>query len=167
MDLSEFLMVEHSEIRVIVNTGFLNKVDNFKTFTEFLLADHINIEENIYFPIMVDNDWNDKEEFKKIVERVKNDHKLIETLAKNIMKWKDKGNENLFNLRLPLFYKTLEDHNNYEEDHIFSRWLLLEQGIRQNAMADALSIVQELDDKYLIFSGLSINFKQYMRKHYF
>ncbi len=167
MDLSEFLMMEHSDIRIMVNTGFLNEINNFKSFSDFLIVDHINIEEKIYFPVIIDNDWEDKQEFQKIVERVKNDHKLLETLAKNLISWKENGNENLFNLRLPLFYKTLKDHNNYEEDHIFSRWISLENSTRQDAMDDALLIVQELDDKYMVFSGISSNFRQYIKNHNF
>ncbi len=163
MDLSEFLMMEHSDIRIIINTDFLHEIDNFKTFTDFLVSDHINIEEKIYFPVILDKDWDDIEQFKKNVERVKNDHKLLETLAGNMINWKKNGKDDLFNLRLPLFYKTLEYHNNFEEDFIFSRWKHIEKNITQNAMEEALSAVEDLDDKYLVFSGLSNNFKKYMK----
>jgi hemerythrin superfamily protein len=157
MDLSEFLMMEHADIRILINTGFLNNVDNFKAFNDFLVVDHISIEEKVYFPVILDNDWEDKSEFSKLVERVINDHKLLETLYKNMM-----ARDNLFGLRLPLFYKTLQEHNNFEEANIFSRWKFIDINIRQNALDNAISIVNSLDDKYLVFSGFSKKFKEYI-----
>lgn len=116
MDLSEFLMMEHSDIRLIINTGFLKEINNFRLFNDFLVHGHITVEEKVYFPTILDYDCEDEINFSELVKRVKNKHKLLETLSTNMI-----NRDNLFNLRLPLFCKMLEYHNSLEEQSIFSR----------------------------------------------
>ncbi|CAC11184.1 hypothetical protein [Thermoplasma acidophilum] len=163
-DLSELLMVEHSAIRILSRVVYgKESLEAFEDFNEYLVKDHVEVEEKILFPVIVDFDWEDRKGFEQTVNRIKADHKLIETLAENMLKWKRSGNDDLYNLRMPLFYKTLTDHNLSEEDQIFPRWKKLEAETRENALKEAMDIILDTGlDRYSRNTGISREFLAYI-----
>jgi hemerythrin superfamily protein len=81
------------------------------------------------------------------VERIKADHKLIDTLAANLIKWNDQGNESLVAERVPLFYRLLVDHNASEETDLFPRWDKIQSAEAKSSVKDALSIIESFGVK--------------------
>jgi len=80
-----------------------------------------------------------------------------------MLKWKRSGNDDLYNLRMPLFYKTLTDHNLSEEDQIFPRWKKLEAETRENALKEAMDIILDTGlDRYSRNTGISREFLAYI-----
>ena len=165
-DLAELLMMEHASIRVIsFSSHGMDSLDNFVVFNNYLKNVHIDVEEKILFPLVVDFDWADRKEFEATVNRIKSDHRLIETLAENLIKWKESGKEELIALRLPLFYKTLTDHNNSEEGQIFPRWVYLDSENTRSALREALSVIESNSEElYEKVTGISHDLLDYIRK---
>ncbi len=60
--------------------------------------------------------------FEKYVKRISADHKLIATLGDNIARWINEKNFEMLQRRIPLYFKTLLEHNLNEEKDIFVRW---------------------------------------------
>ena len=159
MDTVELLMVEHSGIRIIAYNNILQKGSaELIDFNKFLLNIHVNIEETVVFPLLKENDSSTS----KLISTLIADHKLIETLFNNLYKWKLSENP-LFNVRLPLFYKTLTEHNSNEEILLFSRWKninLEQQGI---AMKNAHEIILSNDvENYAKETGISKEMMDYI-----
>ncbi|BAB59180.1 TVG0043618 [Thermoplasma volcanium GSS1] len=163
-DLAELLMVEHTSIRLLSNFLYgKDSLEIFEGFNDYLVKDHVEIEEKILFPVIVDVDYEDKDQFKATVERIKNDHRLIETLATNLIKWKRDGDDDKFMLRLPLFYKTLTDHNSSEEELIFPRWKNIDPELQKDALKEAISIIDTVNrDLYVRVTGISKDFIYYI-----
>ncbi len=69
----------------------------------------------------------------------------------------------LYNRRIPNFYRILTDHNLSEEDQIFPKWKLIDDSRKDKAIKDAVEII-ESDDKanYLDKTGFSEEFIKYM-----
>ncbi|WP_297216378.1 hemerythrin domain-containing protein [Thermoplasma sp.] len=164
-DLSELLMVEHSAIRLLAKVSYgKESLDIFEDFNDYLVKDHVEVEERILFPAITDFEWEDRKEFEKTVNRIKADHKLIETLADNLIKWKRSGDEDLFKLRLPLFYKTLTEHNLSEEDQIFPRWKRIDDEVRDITLREALDLIEETGiERYSRNTGISKEFIAYIQ----
>ena len=116
--LVEILTVEHLAIsRIDVIRGSYD-YDSFVAFRSYLKECHIEIEERICFPILEAFPFPDTKAFSSNVERIKADHKLIDTLALNIIRWSEDGKTEMLETRLPLFYKLLTEHNTKEENDL-------------------------------------------------
>ncbi len=57
----------------------------------------------------------------KNIDRISADHKLIETLGNNIVKWINGNDEDMLKRRIPVYWKILSEHNMSEEKTIFYR----------------------------------------------
>ena len=156
-DLAEILMVEHLAIkqsRWLVEKQYDNDV--FRNFHSYVKECHIELEEKICFPILESYPFTDSKEFRDRTERIKADHKLIDALAVNIMKWHESGNDNLVQERKPLLYKVLVDHNASEEIDIFPRWNQVDVNELRSSMKDALSIIESFGiGKYIDATGIN------------
>lgn len=150
-DLAEILMVEHlaiKESKWLIDRPYSN--DAFTNFHSYVKECHIEVEEKICFPILESYSFPDAKQFRERVERIKADHKLIDTLAVNIMKWHDSGNEKLVGERMPLFYKLLVEHNASEEIDLFPRWNKMDNREIGSSVRDALSIIESFGIKRYI-----------------
>ncbi|WP_287960270.1 hemerythrin domain-containing protein [Acidiplasma sp.] len=159
MDLAELLMVDHSSIRIIADNNLLqNTAAELIDFNKFLLNIHVNIEESIVFPLLKENN----KEISKLIDRLTADHKLIETLFNNLYKWKV-NDDPLFSVRLPLFYKTLKDHNCREESDVFPYWRNIDNDGRNTAMKNAHEIIESSDiSNYIKETGISEKMLKYI-----
>lgn len=166
VDLAELLMVEHTSIRLISKYSHeMRSLDNFIIFNDYLVNDHVEVEEKILFPLVVDYDWADRKEFESTVNRIKSDHRLIETLAGNLIKWKETGRDDLVVLRLPLFFKTLADHNASEDAQVFPRWASLDSEDKMSALKEALDIIESNSEAlYSKVTGISNDMLNYIKR---
>lgn len=147
-DLAEILMIEHLAIKKskwIVEKPYENEAS--VNFHSYVKECHIEVEEKVCFPIMEAYAFPDSEQFNQRVERIKADHKLIDTLAANLIKWNDQGNESLVAERVPLFYRLLVDHNASEETDLFPRWDKIQSAEAKSSVKDALSIIESFGVK--------------------
>ncbi|MGC8514735.1 MAG: hemerythrin domain-containing protein [Thermoplasmata archaeon] len=145
--LVEILTLEHLSIsRTDVIRGSYD-YDSFVAFRSYLKECHIEIEEKICFPILEAFPFPDAKTFSGNVERIKADHKLIDTLAGNIIKWSGDGKTEMLETRLPLFYKLLTEHNTKEEDDLFPRWGLIDSQILKSSSREAMSIIDSFGRK--------------------
>lgn len=159
MDLAELLMVEHSGIRIVAENNLLQNTDaELIDFNKFLLNIHVKIEESIVFPLLKENN----KDMTIPIDRLTADHKLIETLFNNLYKWKISENP-LFELRLPLFYKTLTEHNSLEERSIFPLWKNIDKEEKIISMKNAHEIIDSNDvDNYIKQTGVSKEMLKYI-----
>ncbi len=145
--LVEILTVEHLAIsRTGVIRGSYDP-EGFVSFRAYMKECHIEIEEKICFPILEAYPFNDAKTFSANVERIKADHKLIDTLAGNIIKWSNDGKTEMLEGRLPLFYKLLTEHNTEEENDLFPRWDSIDSQILRSSSKDAMSIIDSFGRK--------------------
>ncbi len=152
-------MVEHSGIRIIADNNILEKSSaELIDFNQFLLNIHVNIEESIVFPVLKENN----ETVVKLVDRLIADHKLLETLFNNLYKWKVSENS-LFEVRLPLFYKTLTDHNSLEENEVFPLWRDIGDEEKTISMKNAHEIILSNNiENYIKETGISEKMMKYI-----
>ncbi len=153
------LMVEHSGIRIVAENNLLQNTDaELIDFNKFLLNIHVKIEESIVFPLLKENN----KDMTIPIDRLTADHKLIETLFNNLYKWKISENP-LFELRLPLFYKTLTEHNSLEERSIFPLWKNIDKEEKIISMKNAHEIIDSNDvDNYIKQTGVSKEMLKYI-----
>lgn len=156
-DLAEILMIEHLVIRrsrwITVSPYDPEK---FTAFLSYVKNCHVEIEEKVCFPLLEAYPFPDSADFAPMVRRIQADHKLIQTLGTNIIKWEESGKTELVALRLPLFYRTLVDHNLSEDSDLFPRWNLMDNREIKNTVSDALSIISSFGKKeYMLATGLS------------
>ena len=154
-DLAEILMVDHLAIRNL-SRELNGRPDNFELagFHEYLMSCHVEIEEKIVFPVLKGGTWDDSMDFNSAVDRIRADHKLIDALAKNLIKWHQDGNVEMYSLRFPLYFKLLLDHNGNEDSDLFRRWERLDATEVRDAKKDAESIIDSFGRrKYLEIVG--------------
>ncbi|MCL6090281.1 MAG: hemerythrin domain-containing protein [Candidatus Thermoplasmatota archaeon] len=154
-DLAEILMVDHLAIRNL-SRDLNGRTDNFELagFHEYVMSCHVEIEEKIVFPMLKGGMWEDSRNFNSAVDRIKADHKLIDALAKNLIKWHYDGNAEMYSLRFPLYFKLLLEHNGNEESDLFQRWDRLDATEVRGAKKDAESIIDSFGRKrYLEIVG--------------
>ena len=145
--LVEILTVEHLSIsRMDVIRGSFDH-DSFVAFRSYLKECHIEIEEKICFPILETFPFPDRKVFSSNVERIKADHKLIYTLAVNIIRWSEDEKTEMLETRLPLFYKLLTEHNTKEENDLFPRWDSIDSQVLKSSSKDAISIIDSFGRK--------------------
>ena len=162
-DLAEILMLEHFAIkdaRWLVGGPFDSQ--RFSRFRSYLKNCHIEVEEKICFPILEGFTFTDSAVFNDRVERIKADHKLIDTLAQNLLKWSESGNSDLLKERTPLFYRLLTDHNATEETDLFPRWADIDKKTLKDTTKDALSVIESFGrGEYMESLGLNYSTFRY------
>ncbi|MEM0097155.1 MAG: hemerythrin domain-containing protein [Conexivisphaerales archaeon] len=121
MDPIDLLLYEHSALRVLKfewESGYQRI--GFKNINDFVINHHARVEDLYVFPkIKVSNP--DDADLAKNIDRISADHKLIETLGNNIVKWIDNNDTDMIERRIPVYWKILAEHNMSEEKTIFYR----------------------------------------------
>ncbi len=149
-------MIEHEAIRHISKYLKIDSELDFSDFHRYLKEVHIEIEERVVFPAIEGKLPESKGEMISTIEKIKADHKLIDTLAKNIALWQEKNEIELINERFPLYLRLLRDHNLSEDRLIFPLWKELELREVRSSIKDAESIIDSFGIKdYLNIIGLS------------
>ncbi|WMT50442.1 MAG: hemerythrin domain-containing protein [Ferroplasma sp.] len=158
MDAVELLMIDHSALRIKSED---HEIINMMEFRIFLMDIHVGIEEKIVFPeLLTLGDY----ETKKSIDGMIADHKLLDKLYTNLMKWKS-GENPLYEERVPLFYKTLTFHNSREEKLVFPLWKKLEPEIAENDIKAALEIIESSGiDIYMRETGISDDMIKYIKQ---
>ena len=156
-DLAEILILEHLAIK---NAKWITSEPfdsgTFAAFHSYLKTCHIEVEEKICFPILESYSFPDAGKFRERVKRIKADHKLIDTLAVNIIRWDEAGDADLVAQRKPLFFRLLIEHNTSEEVDLFPRWDEIDSVEIRTSVSDAMSIIESFGVKeYMKATGLS------------
>ena len=93
--------------------------------------------------------------YRKTIDTLIADHKLLDKLYGNLLKWKEEENP-LYTNRLPLFYKTLTYHNSQEEKLVFPAWKHVEKEQAERALKEAHDIIESAGlDTYMKETGVS------------
>ncbi len=163
-DLAEIMILEHLAVK---RTGEMRTItSDFQLFLEFhryLTECHVEIEEKILFPDVIEPQWEDSESFRKLVERTVSDHRLIEKLGSNLEKWHSSGNTELYETRMKSYFQVIEEHNGREEDGIFPRWSSLDSRITAGARRDAMDLIESFGRReYLLITGINENSFSYL-----
>ncbi|MEM0155650.1 MAG: hemerythrin domain-containing protein [Thermoplasmataceae archaeon] len=157
-------MIEHTAIRKakwMLESPY--DQEKFSNFLDYLERCHIEIEEKVCFPVLETFPFADSADFSGRVRRIKADHKLLATLGNNITKWANSGNIELAEMRLPLFYRTLVDHNLSEDNELFPRWIDIGKEDLNSTMREALSIISTFStEEYLKVTGLNEEMFRYI-----
>lgn len=143
MNVIEVLETDHIAIRLI-NKCIGIEIDpgSFKTFHDFVVNLHAKIEDEILFPTM-NRTFSSDEDILYIIDRISKDHKLLETLGNNIIKYGEEGNIDLYKKRLERYFIILVDHNNSEEKLLFPLYRDINREMREKADKAALEIINE------------------------
>lgn len=156
MDAVELLMMDHSALRI---RSERNEFVNMMEFRIFLMDIHVSVEEKVVFPELV---ALGDSETKKTVESLIADHKLLDKLYSNLIKWKS-GENPLYEQRIPLFYQTLTFHNSQEEKLVFPLWKSLEPEKAREDVKSALEIIGSAGiDIYKKETGISTEMIKYI-----
>ena len=156
MDAVELLMMEHSALRI---RSERNEFVNIMEFRIFLMDIHVSVEEKVVFPELV---ALGDSETKKTVESLIADHKLLDKLYSNLIKWKS-GENPLYEQRIPLFYQTLTFHNSQEEKLVFPLWKSLEPEKAREDVKSSLEIIGSAGiDIYKKETGISTEMIKYI-----
>lgn len=158
IDAVELLMVEHLQCKSIKKLQETTvDYDRFVNFHEFLLNGHIVVEEKIVFPSLSLPLWDDSKDYTAKIKQIAADHKLLDKLAQNLIRWKESENEELYNERIPLYYKLLIEHNGREEDELFDRWQSLDKSVYISTSKEIYNIISSFGaEKY----RLAMNFSE-------
>lgn len=141
-DAVELLIVEHLQCKAFRKLQDVSPdFERFREFHEFLLNVHIEVEEKIVFPALYEPLWDDSKEYRATINLVSADHKLLDKLAQNLVKWKEGGKEELYSERMPLYSRLLIEHNEKEESDIFSRWKKLDSSIYKSASKEINNVI--------------------------
>ncbi len=154
-DIVEILMLEHLAIR---NISRCRKPEEatFYEFNAYLKNCHIEIEEKIVFPLILSYARDNAQASFPRIEQIRADHRLIETLADNLAKWKESGNMQLYEERLPLYFRLLVEHNRSEDEIVFPLWSSADHRDAKIGASEALNIIETFGkDRYLSITGLS------------
>ena len=157
-DIVEILMIEHLAMKRMKEkqvTGISN--EEFSSFHGFLMNVHVEVEEKIVFPELIEPQWEDHKQYAEKIEKIKADHKLINTLATNLKKWYDGEDIKTYNDRIPLYFRLLVDHNTLEEREVFPRWKDLNNFDENGKLAkECMNIIETYgEDDYLKKMDLS------------
>ena len=158
MDAVELLMIDHSALRIKSED---REIINMMEFRIFLMDIHVGIEEKVVFPELV---LLGNSETKKTIDSLIADHKLLDKLYSNLIKWKS-GENPLYEQRIPLFYQTLIFHNSQEEKLVFPLWKNLEPEVAKNDIKTALEIINASGvDTYMKETGISADMIKYIEQ---
>ncbi len=155
-DLAEILMLEHLAIRH-TRKELEKKPDyvSLETFNEYLKDCHIEIEEKILFPVLLESS-EISSSLKEEATRIVADHKLIEALFGNLSRWHASRDMEKFTSRYPLYFRLLQDHNDKEDSIVFPHWNSIIESTLLQAKKEAGSIIDSFGKKrYLEVTGLT------------
>ncbi len=156
-DLAEILMIEHVAIRHI-RKAVENKPDYefLVSFHEYLEKCHIEVEEKIVFPLLLNRESEPDPKFREEAGRILADHKLIQALFGNLTKWVSSEDFNNFNSRYPLYFRLLQDHNDKEDAIVFPHWSLITDCKNTDARKEAVNIIESFGKKkYIDLTGMT------------
>ncbi|MDG6928224.1 MAG: hemerythrin domain-containing protein [Nitrososphaerota archaeon] len=151
MDPVDLLLYEHSALRVLKSEweGGYQRVD-FKTLNDFVVNHHARVEDIYVFPMIKASNPDDLD-LAKSVDRISADHKLIETLGSNIVKWINSNDIDMLKRRIPVYWKILSEHNMTEEKAVFYRL----KGTLDSVNGIVESIKSFGIDEYIKITGIS------------
>lgn len=158
MDAVELLMVDHSALRIRAEK---NEFVDMMEFRTFLMDIHVAVEEKVVFPelILLGDDQT-----KKTIDSLIADHKLLDKLYSNLIKWKA-GENPLYDQRVSLFYQTLTLHNSQEEKLVFPLWKNLEPERCKADMKSSLEIIESSGlNAYMKETGISYEMIKYIEQ---
>jgi Uncharacterized conserved protein len=157
LDAVELLMIEHMQCKSVRETQLDHPdFEKFQKFHTFLKNVHIEVEEKVVFPDLVEPLWDDSKSFSETVRRTASDHKLLDTLAKNMIKWNESEQQERYLERLPLYYKLLVEHNEKEESDLFVRWKNVDKRVYTEASREILNIIEDFGiEKYRMTMNLT------------
>jgi hemerythrin superfamily protein len=153
----EVIMYEHQSIRKLAEVlDHGDKFDEFVLFNKYLKECHMEVEEEVLFPILAQGNFSDSLTFRARIDRVVADHRLIETLASNLQRWYGSGDVVLVWQRMPLYFKLLVEHNATEDSTLFPRWDEISGSITADSVKEAKNIILSFGKKdYLEATGMS------------
>lgn len=157
LDAVELLMIEHLQCKSVAELQMTHSdFEKFRNFHSFLKNVHIEVEEKVVFPDLVAPLWDDSKIFSENVRKIAADHKLLDTLARNMIKWNEDGKQELYLERLPLYFKLLVDHNGREESDLFIRWKDVDKGVYRDASKEIYNIIDNFGlEKYRVAMNLT------------
>lgn len=164
-DIVELLMVEHQAIRHLSRYIRRNSDEDLMGFHEYLKNVHIEIEEKIVFPILLEVGDQVDSALKLTIDQLIVDHKSIDSLESEILSlWKN-GRQNTAIEKTNLYFRLLWDHNLSEDNLVFPLWKKVGEKDMIAAMNEARSIIDNFGrDIYTELIGLSSGAYQYLTK---
>lgn len=158
-NIIEMLKVEHLAIKKYINNITpQNRYDTFIGIKDFIFNVHAMIEDMVFFPRMMAY-LRMPEDLTETIRRISSDHKLLETLSENLLKWKSEGREELIDSRLDLFFETLVEHCEREEMDVFGREEVFEYPESYEVNSEAWEIVRRYGvARYESYVGVSDDF---------
>ena len=150
-------MVEHASLRL--HFHFARRTTNWDSIyevEEFVRGCHAKVEDEVVFPhlkeiLSVPN----RDDFLKVISRLEADHKLIDTIGKQIRSRTAQGNDpETLRKRILLYATTVESHNSSEESLIFQFW---QSGSEDKWITEkAMEIIREFGlNRYFQVTGIS------------
>lgn len=156
LDLVEILLGEHLAIKGVSAGSGSQRLDKLRDFHEYLVECHVEIEEKILFPLLYEHSWDDSLPYRSTIDRIISDHRLIDTLGKNLIKWAESGDTERFRNRIPLYFRLLIEHNEREEATVFGRWKKIGTDDAAGARKDAVNLIHTFGERrYMRVTGLT------------
>ncbi|MEM0155402.1 MAG: hypothetical protein QW597_02210 [Thermoplasmataceae archaeon] len=147
-DLAEVLIIDNLTIKRFGETfNVKGDVGDFISFHNFLNNCHMRIEEKVLYPNLRKGIWMDERWLFRKMDQFEEDHKLIDSLGQDIIKWYTERNTEMLDEHLPLYFRILRDHGNSEESYVLNRWRLLPQAERTDTMREAMMIINNFGRK--------------------
>ncbi|MEM3676288.1 MAG: hypothetical protein QXV22_04435 [Thermoplasmataceae archaeon] len=162
----DFLMVEHSLIRGIGKCIAGEAGPEFSDFREYVKSCHIEIEEKLVFPVIIESLPESSLDVSVRVKQIQADHKLLLKLSENIDNWISQGNSRLLGERGPLYIRLLKEHNQNEDSFVFKLWPHADQDSNSKIKREAMAIIENFGLKrYLEITGISMElYEKFMEK---
>jgi hemerythrin superfamily protein len=154
MNVFELLMVEHAVLRIRLSQLTATRDKRlFEVCNRFVLECHARVEDEVAFPLLEKN----APQASRWLGKLEADHRLISTLAANMVSWIKEGKDDLYERRLDTYIKTVVDHNLAEETLVFPLWKHVADG--GDALGRAKAIIRGFGEKeYFEFTGISREF---------
>ncbi|AKA49187.1 hypothetical protein IX51_08825 [uncultured archaeon] len=158
-NIIEMLKIEHLAIKKYINNITPeNRYETFLGLKDFVFNVHAMTEDMIFFPRMLAY-LRMPDDLQESIKRISADHKLLETLALNLIKWKSQGRDDLIDTRIELFFETLLEHNQKEETEIFNREEVYEYPESYEVNSEVWDIVRRYGvARYEKYVGVSDDF---------
>lgn len=159
INVIEMLKTEHLAIRTYINKLTPeNKYETFLGLRDFVFNVHVMTEDMVFFPRMLAY-LRMPDDLVETIRRISADHKLLENLSDNLVKWKAEGRNDIVESRIDLFFETLAEHNRKEEEEIFSRDEIYEYPKSYEVNLEIWDIVRKFGvSRYETYVGVSDDF---------
>lgn len=159
INVIEMLRTEHLAIRTYISKITPeNKYQTFIGLKDFVFNMHAMTEDMVFFPRMLAY-LRMPDDLLEDIKRISADHKLLETLATNLVRWKAAGREDLVDSRIDLFFDTLMEHNLKEEQVVFNREEIYEYPTSYEVNVEIWDIVKRFGvGRYESYVGVSDDF---------